>query len=502
MSENTVKSAEISQISSPKLKLNYRQSIVQTKKRIRALTALQGPKGRYNNYADAKINWKQIFEEISAQSQPAKIYLETHYPKINYKTFHKRFKEWNDCGQLEDGIGDDRGGHNAAMTVEQEKLLATYIKIEYLSKKKCINSTDLKEIARNFYKSIHPNNTRSSPIFKCGSAWIQRFMKKYGFYNSNGRIVKQPQISDRTNAAAKYYLAQCNRAYIQYGSNLLFTMDETFWPLVAKQQQLVREHNNSEFKPSTNIDIKQGVTLVVTVAANGDKLPLYVVGEGKTTRCTIKFKIENNNQLLKTTYSESGWVTEEVMLKYLKDIIVPVSNGRPCGLMLDSYAAHKTEQVYEFAKQNNIELIVVPACMTSTLAPLDVGINSVLKSTYSQRWRQVRLFEEELTTIKCWEQAIVEAEFAYKNVKRNCIKNSFKKAVSFPPMYDNLLILIAEEEKAKIDLERIPAKKKKEKLLKFEIPTRISSRILETYNDDYTIARQFQNDIYEHVDDE
>ena len=53
-------------------------------------------------------------------------------------------------------------------------------------------------------------------------------------------------------------------------------MDETFWPLVAKQQQLVRLHNNEEFKPSTNIDIKQGITLVVTVAANGEKLPLYV----------------------------------------------------------------------------------------------------------------------------------------------------------------------------------------------------------------------------------
>jgi len=49
--------------------------------------------------------------------------------------------------------------------------------------------------------------------------------------------------------------------------------------------------------------------------------------------------------MIKTTYSESGWVTEDVMIKYLTDIIIPAANGRPCGLMLDSYSAYKTEQV-------------------------------------------------------------------------------------------------------------------------------------------------------------
>ena len=72
---------------------------------------------------------------------------------------------------------------------------------------------------------------------------------------------------------------------------------------------------------------------------------MYVVGEEKTTRCTNKFKIENTNPMIKTTYSESGWVTEDVMIKYLTDIIIPAANGRPCGLMLDSYSAYKTEQV-------------------------------------------------------------------------------------------------------------------------------------------------------------
>ena len=208
--------------------------------------------------------------------------------------------------------------------------------------------------------------------------------------------------------------------------------------------------------------------------------------------------------MIKTTYSESGWVTEDVMIKYLTDIIIPAANGRPCGLMLDSYSAHKTEQVYELAKQHKIELIIVPACMTSTLAPLDVGINSVLKSVYSQRWREVRLFEDEMTTVECWEQAVKEAEIAYKHVTRNCIKKALKKSVSLPPVITNKLVLIGEEEKARIELQHIPTRKynNNNKMIPLEQPTRSSTRINLTYNNDYIIAKQFQNDIYEQVNDD
>jgi hypothetical protein len=61
------------------------------------------------------------------------------------------------------------------------------------------------------------------------------------------------------------------------------------------------------------------------------------------------------------------------MIDYFKRIVNEYTKGKPCALMLDSYGAHITDEVYKVAREYNIELIVVPCCMTSTLAPLDVG---------------------------------------------------------------------------------------------------------------------------------
>jgi hypothetical protein len=127
--------------------------------------------------------------------------------------------------------------------------------------------------------------------------------------------VKQPQITDKTLLIAQHYLASCARAYTQYTSEYVLTMDETFWPLLPHQQQLVRIKgiiiiiyimllvflfsysffvsvlSGSCIRPSSNIDAKTGITLVVTVTANGNKLPLYYVAAGKTMKCTEKLQL-------------------------------------------------------------------------------------------------------------------------------------------------------------------------------------------------------------------
>jgi hypothetical protein len=61
------------------------------------------------------------------------------------------------------------------------------------------------------------------------------------------------------------------------------------------------------------------------------------------------------------------------MIDYIKRIVKEYTKGKPCALMLDSYGAHITSDIYKLAEKYKIELIVVPCCMTSTLAPLDVG---------------------------------------------------------------------------------------------------------------------------------
>ena len=89
--------------------------------------------------------------------------------------------------------------------------------------------------------------------------------------------------------------------------------------------------------------------------------------------------------------------------------------------------------------------------MTSTLAPLDVGINGVIKSIYSKHWRMIRLFDDhnDEKTLP-WADAVTEAHHAYNTLTSHTIKSSFTRALQFPPPSSlSFLDLVANEEKIK-----------------------------------------------------
>ena len=411
-----------------RLKNNVRQSEKANTARIRGVLPVQ--REHYRNYSNANIDWHALFKQMQHCTNKT-LALYHKYPGIKYKTFMRRYKAWCEagCSDAPDAVGtqDNRGGHNAAMTPEEESLCATFIITEYISKGKPLNREDIRHIILCWYSNLHPHVTRRNAIFSCGNSFLDRFMHRFRMYNSNGRIIKQPQITDTTNAYAQFYLALCHRAYEQYGSNMVFCMDETFWPLVPAQHSMVRI-KASHWYPSVKTNNKEGLTLVVTIAADGCKLPLYFVAAGKTMRCTNKLRVQEPDLCY---YSESGWMKENVMLHYLENVVYARTQGDNCALLVDSYKAHITDNVFEAAEKLNIELIVVPCQMTSTLSPLDVGVNGILKKIYGKEWRHKRLFEEDQEV--SWASAASLAISAYHRVKPHSIMTAFANSVHFPP---------------------------------------------------------------------
>ena len=54
--------------------------------------------------------------------------------------------------------------------------------------------------------------------------------------------------------------------------------------------------------------------------------------------------------------------------------------------VLDSFEAHKTEQVKHSFKSENTDLAVIPGGLTSVLQPLDVCLNKPFKDRVRQKW--------------------------------------------------------------------------------------------------------------------
>ena len=173
-----------------KRKNNKRQSAVIKHRRIRAQLSLPAIRGHYHNYADAGINWLRLFNLIDGRKKKKQIIAQYH-AGIKYKTAMRRYTRWVKEGKQQkldtSAVQDNRGGHNAAMTVEEEELCAEYIKANYLEKTKKINQEDVRTLILAFYKQIHPHVVRGIVDLTVGGSFITRFMKKYDLVNRNGK---------------------------------------------------------------------------------------------------------------------------------------------------------------------------------------------------------------------------------------------------------------------------------------------------------------------------
>jgi hypothetical protein len=111
-----------------------------------------------------------------------------------------------------------------------------------------------------------------------------------------------------------------------------------------------------------------------------------IVTKGKTERCLNKFNIDKNKVI--GTFTNSGWTNEDC-IKLVLDQIAKRTNCDNSLLLLDQYSSHTTDDIKNYAKERNIQLLYIPIGLTSKYQPLDIKINGMLKNyarkTYSER---------------------------------------------------------------------------------------------------------------------
>jgi hypothetical protein len=139
-------------------KNNTRLSEEKKNKRIRPELAL--PSIHYNNYSDARVDWLALFNLLdSCDKKDKKNVIYKYNRGIKYGAALKRFRRWVGDGKPQDGCAlatqDNRGGHNAAMSVEEEKLCADYIRHNFLEKNKKINQEDVRHLIKSYYDQMH-----------------------------------------------------------------------------------------------------------------------------------------------------------------------------------------------------------------------------------------------------------------------------------------------------------------------------------------------------------
>ena len=136
---------------------------------------------------------------------------------------------------------------------------------------------------------------------------------------------------------------------------------------------------------------KDRITMMIAIAANGDKLPLAVVGKTKNPRC---FKLKPSP--LPYTHEKNAWFTQTITVWWILNVFWPYHlkyhGDVNALLLLENCSAHKDLDQPSVCKQflipDKCHIMFLPPNTTSRMQPADMGIIATMKVGYKLKLLQ------------------------------------------------------------------------------------------------------------------
>ncbi|KAI9045478.1 uncharacterized protein KD926_007893 [Aspergillus affinis] len=132
---------------------------------------------------------------------------------------------------------------------------------------------------------------------------------------------------------------------------------------------------------------REWVTIIETISSKGVHIPpVIILKAGNQQAAWFQEPKLGKDWWIAT--SQNGWTTDEIGLRWLKEVFEPSSRRYMTGskrlLILDGHSSHLTAEFDDFCKQNAIICLCMPAHASHLLQPLDVGVFGPLKRAYGK----------------------------------------------------------------------------------------------------------------------
>ena len=114
---------------------------------------------------------------------------------------------------------------------------------------------------------------------------------------------------------------------------------------------------------------KLRISVVLGCSYAGDFLKTMVIFKNLKKPPKHDLKFDKNFEVVG---KPSGTMDGEFMIHYIKNIILPYCEKNKALLIMDSFKAHKTDEVVKILKDNGINFTFIPSRTTSYLQLIDV----------------------------------------------------------------------------------------------------------------------------------
>ncbi|XP_071509611.1 tigger transposable element-derived protein 4-like [Diadema antillarum] len=246
-------------------------------------------------------------------------------------------------------------------------------------------------------------------------AWVKRFMKRYDISTPSSASTEDESKDDDVIAWNEEVLKDL---FKRYKPPDIYCCEETclYWKL------LPGKYCNRKRSPDGNRKDRKHITILMCANMAGtDKVPLYVIGQ------TLSPSSFRNVQSLPVDYKayQRGVMTKTFFREWLYKIDSAMGiQDRKIAMVLASCPVHMEEEL------QNIELVLLPDCLTADFLPMNKGIIHLLKLNYRLILSSRLLVAAESKTHFHWDllDAVLALRSSWAKISTQAIIEAFGNA--------------------------------------------------------------------------
>ena len=287
--------------------------------------------------------------------------------------YHKKHR-------LINGHPYDGNGRLPLLNEAESKILDQFI-MESISRRKCPTVEDLSILGSILLSRRLPEygNGATIPVTTM-KRWIAnrgyKLPKPLSMYEAKAK-------SDRHTILKMYQQLHALCRLGKYPDELIFNMDES-WVATEEKQPIGHVVHTENTPPISHLppDGKH-VTLIACISKSCDEVPsAYIVPQVLGSGNLIA---THHLKRFKCWFQSSGFMTKAILISWLQTVFIPHVNTirssihQHALLICDAHSSRHNEDVWNLLKANNIDMLVLPAHVTSIFQPLDKGVFTVYK---------------------------------------------------------------------------------------------------------------------------
>ncbi|HVW99750.1 MAG TPA: hypothetical protein VHA52_04795, partial [Candidatus Babeliaceae bacterium] len=245
--------------------------------------------------------------------------------------------------------------------------------------------------------------------FTASGKWVKRWMKRMRLAVRLRTTVKDVS-SEEIKKKAEEFKASIKETFIKYKYLKIWNCDETRVYLDAPGNKTIDLIDSPSVEIGTTKHEKYGISVLLCVSCDGDKMDALVVHRSKDKKKMNKIEekdvIYDHGKVMRmyvscnpTAYMNGELMTEWIKVIYNKQSHTDIhentvqSLGYNSVLVMDNCPSHITDEVQECLKECEVYVEFLPANTTPLLQPLDHSLNAMFKRIYEEEWRNWYLEE-------------------------------------------------------------------------------------------------------------